>query len=394
MSQPGKKILFLGHEASRTGAPLALLLLMRWLQENSAHRCELFLKTGGELEAEYAAAVPTTNLETATRRNLPERLRGALTPRSRRWQEKIHRRVARLRPDLIYANTAAVANEVAACAGLGIPVLWNMHEGPFVLGEFNSWGQLDRALGAADVFIAASAMVRDALVARGVPVEKIRVVYEFLQPSALVNPDLNASRAALRRAAGWPEETFVVGMCGSASWVKGLDHFVATARQFASEFPSTPVAFGWLGKFICDADERKIRYDLRKAGLESRVHFFPPRPSTAEFMAGLDVFFLSSREDVFPLAMLEAGAQGLPVVCFADSGGGPEFAGDDAGVFVPHSDTAAAARALAGLQADPERRQRLGAAARQKSRTVYTIDNQVAKIAVVIDSQFSKKICA
>ena len=394
MSQPGKKILFLGHEASRTGAPLALLLLMRWLQENSAHRCELFLKTGGELEAEYAAAVPTTNLETATRCNLPERLRGALTPRSQRWQEKIHRRVARLQPDLIYANTVALANEVAACAGLNIPVLWNIHEGPFVQAEFNSWGQLDRALGAADVFIAASAMVRDALVARGVPVEKIRVVYEFLQPAALATPDSAASRAALRRAAGWPEETFVVGMCGTASWVKGLDHFVATARQIASEFPAKPIALAWLGKFICDADERKIRYDLRKAGLESRVHFFLPRPDTAEFMAGLDVFFLSSREDVFPLAMLEAGAQGMPVVCFADSGGGPEFAGDDAGVVVPHSDTAAAARALASLQADPERRQRLGAAARQKSRTVYTIDTQAAKLAAVINEQLSKKICA
>lgn len=394
MSQPEKKILFLGHEASRTGAPLALLLLMRWLQENSAHRCELFLKIGGELEADYAAAVPTTNLETATRRNLPERLRGALTPRSRRWQEKIHRRVARLQPDLIYANTVAVANEVAACAGLNIPVLWHIHEGPFVQAEFNSWGQLDRALGAVDVFIAASAMVRDALMARGVPAEKIQVVYEFLPPSALVNPDLIASRAALRRTAGWPEEMFVVGMCGSASWVKGLDHFVATARQFASEFPKKPVAFAWLGKFICDADERKIRYDLRKAGLEARVHFFPPRPSTAEFMAGLDVFFLSSREDVFPLAMLEAGAQGLPVVCFADSGGGPEFVGDDAGLVVPHGDAAAAARAFVDLQADPERRQRLGAKAREKSRTVYTIDNQVAKIAAVMDSQLSKKLCA
>ena len=177
MSQPGKKILFLGHEASRTGAPLALLLLMRWLQENSAHRCELFLKTGGELEADYAAAVPTTNLEAATRRNLPERARSVLTPRTQRWQEKIHRRVARLQPDLIYANTAAVANEVAACAGLGIPVVWNMHEGPFVQAEFNSWGQLDRAVGVADIFIAASVMVREALVARGVPEEKIRVVY-------------------------------------------------------------------------------------------------------------------------------------------------------------------------------------------------------------------------
>jgi hypothetical protein len=43
----------------------------------------------------------------------------------------------------------------------------------------------------------------------------------------------------------------------------------------------------------------------------------------------MDVLALLSREYPFALVMLEAPAQGLPVVCFANSGEGPAFLGDD-----------------------------------------------------------------
>ena len=43
--------------------------------------------------------------------------------------------------------------------------------------------------------------------------------------------------------------------------------------------------------------------------------------------AAMDVFALTSREDPFPLVMLEAGGHGLPTVCFAGAGGAEEFAG-------------------------------------------------------------------
>ena len=58
-----KKVLFIGHDASRTGAPLLLLHLMRWLKRNGAIQFEMLLLQGGPLEADYAALAPLTVLE-------------------------------------------------------------------------------------------------------------------------------------------------------------------------------------------------------------------------------------------------------------------------------------------------------------------------------------------
>lgn len=52
----------------------------------------------------------------------------------------------------------------------------------------------------------------------------------------------------------------------------------------------------------------------------------------------VDVFALNSREDSFPLVMLEASACCLPVFCFADSGGDPEFVTEDSGLVARYHD--------------------------------------------------------
>ena len=58
----GKKVLFIGHDASRTGAPLLLLELIKWLTSNSSIKPSVLLRQGGGLEAEYEVATPTRNL--------------------------------------------------------------------------------------------------------------------------------------------------------------------------------------------------------------------------------------------------------------------------------------------------------------------------------------------
>ncbi|HEX8833654.1 MAG TPA: hypothetical protein VF719_05610, partial [Abditibacteriaceae bacterium] len=48
-----KRILFISHAATRTGAPMMLLHLLRWLAENSDFECDLLLLRGGPLESEF-----------------------------------------------------------------------------------------------------------------------------------------------------------------------------------------------------------------------------------------------------------------------------------------------------------------------------------------------------
>ena len=81
-------------------------------------------------------------------------------------------------------------------------------------------------------------------------------------------------------------------------------------------------------------------------------------------IAGADVFTLPSREDPFPLVVLEAMALARPVVAF-DVGGVREQL-EDAGVVVPAGDVKAMARAVIALLEDEAERRRLGAEAARR----------------------------
>src|SRR5205814_4023764 len=100
-----------------------------------------------------------------------------------------------------------------------------------------------------------------------------------------------------------------------------------------------------------DADESDPRYGvwadymaaLRRSE-SPNVTFLGVKRDARPYLRAGDVFLLSSREDPFPLVALEAAQCGLPILCFADSGGMQEFVEGDAGYVVPAADVEAMAR--------------------------------------------------
>ncbi len=101
-------------------------------------------------------------------------------------------------------------------------------------------------------------------------------------------------------------------------------------------------------------------------GVSSRVEWRRnvSEKEVAAFLAAADVFVLPSRNEGFPLALLEAGAAGLPVVA-TRVGGVPELISHgDNGLLVAPEDPAAMAAALQRLLDDPASAQ-MGARLRQ-----------------------------
>jgi glycosyltransferase involved in cell wall biosynthesis len=88
------------------------------------------------------------------------------------------------------------------------------------------------------------------------------------------------------------------------------------------------------------------------------------RDDPERLLAGADVFVLPSEREGLSFALLEAMGHGLAVVV-ADGPGNPEAVGD-AGIVVGAGDRGALAGALSELARDRERRDALGAAARER----------------------------
>ncbi|MET0143878.1 MAG: glycosyltransferase family 4 protein [Ilumatobacteraceae bacterium] len=97
-----------------------------------------------------------------------------------------------------------------------------------------------------------------------------------------------------------------------------------------------------------------------------RVHggMSPNSPALVALYHEADMFVLPTRADCLGIALVEAGAAGLPLVSTAMAGIPEIVKKDDTGLVVPPGDRAALVAALRELVEHPELRRRLGASAR------------------------------
>jgi glycosyltransferase involved in cell wall biosynthesis len=102
------------------------------------------------------------------------------------------------------------------------------------------------------------------------------------------------------------------------------------------------------------------------------------RRDADRLLAASDVFVLPSSREGLSFAVLEAMASGLAMVV-SDGAGNPEAVGD-AGIVVPAGDERALAAALQELASDGAARARLGAAARERVRTQFSVEQMLAGV--------------
>ena len=157
-------------------------------------------------------------------------------------------------------------------------------------------------------------------------------------------------------------------------WRKGPDLFVQLAAMVIRRLADRDVHFVWAGGDAGGPDRGGLVMDARRLGLGDRIRFVGPLEHLGELFAAMDVFALTSREDPYPLVMLEAAAAGVPLVCFEGGGGAPEFALPDAGRVAAYLDVAGMATAVSDLLERKEERQRMGQIAAERVRKRHTVN--------------------
>ena len=383
---PRPRVLFLSYEAERTGPPVVLLHLARWLRAHTDLEFGIVLQHGGELEAAFRELAPVWVLD----EHRPPR--ATAIAESLAWKLGLHRMAPRIRAagqrwrlrsvrgyDLVYVNSCGAVRPLRYL-DLGEPVvITHVHE--LSVGLDYHLPPEDRALIRAVTvhYLAVSdAAVAETERAFGAHRHQISRCYPFIELPPDTPP--KGESAALRASLGIPEDAPIVGSAGLTHWRKAPDLFVQVARLVDRRRPHPEPHFIWVGGAAAGPDLAPLRYDLARAGLLDRVHFVGHHADPIPWFRLFDVFLLPAREDAFPLVCLEAASIGVPIVCF-DNGGMPEFVGDDErGFVVPYPDLGAMADRTARLLADPVRRRDLGAAARDRARAEHGVDTGAAAI--------------
>ncbi len=187
---------------------------------------------------------------------------------------------------------------------------------------------------------------------------------------ARFDPDRIAAatdREALRARLGLPSGALVVAMIARFTREKGYPDFLALARRLAHE--RADVHFLVVGTSLRERDA--VHVDPAAAGLEGRLTILVDRRDMPEIYAAADLVVLPTYREGFPRSLVEASAMGIPAVSTRIRGCREAVADGETGLLVPPGDGEALHGAVAALCADPQRRARMGAAARQRARVQF-----------------------
>lgn len=369
----GTRILAVHHDASLTGAALLFESVIKGLVKNYGAIISQTFPKQGPLVARAKDLGPVQVGDS--------RWDG----RSRAFLERVAGRLGYRAPgmtwDLIFANSIAslgTVERIRARHGAlqALPLVVFVHESSLLLHEYD-FPATQRMLRRARLIFAVSSAVRKTLEEVIQPSATISVVNGFLlerEGTGIGNDLPSAVRDAIESGAK------IIGGVGTIAWYKGTDLFIAVAKQIRQLLPHQPLKFIWMGQEQYPDVRRLLERDIERAGL-SQVLFMPGQMHDPRaFFESLSLFLLPSREDSWPLVMLEAAVAGVPMVCFQHSGGAAEFVANGGGMSVPYLDVEAMAQAAVRYLSEPDLRERDSRIARQLVRAV-TRDAQIQKIA-------------
>lgn len=375
------KILFIGHNASRTGAPIVLLHFLEWCNENAKHlQIDLSLLTGGELENEYAKFadvyvirpnyISTVSSHKSDVKSIIKKSLSFLGNSIFKLKTKDKNY------DLVVANTVISASYLKFFKKTGIPTICWLHELENVIDITVSTETFTKSIPYIDEFIVVSKAVKAMLIDKfGVDEKKIHLVYEF---SKVNFNNENVERNSLLRELNFPDDAFIVGGSGTIEWRKGTDLFIQLASKLVTK--QSDIYFLWVGGNLSGVEEKQIISEIKKNNLENRVLFVGNQSNPHSFYTLMDLFTLTSREDPFPLVCIEVALLGKPIICFENSGGIPEFVEDDAGAVVQFENTDEMAEKIIQFYNDRELLNLAGTNAREKATLNFSLENSCKKL--------------
>ena len=198
--------------------------------------------------------------------------------------------------------------------------------------------QIRSALSACHAVVAVSAAIAERLEEIGVPGERIRVIYNGVDPERFLPMAQHESRQAL----SLPEEGRLILFVGNLLVSKGCLDLLEAWKRVRERFPEVRIAF--VGDGPARAEIEAFSHTVADASairLAGRVN----HSSLARWMNAADLVCLPSHAEGVPNVLLEAMACGRPIVA-THVGGVPEVVPELAGILTPAHDIAALSHAI------------------------------------------------
>lgn len=356
-----KPLLFIGHDGIQAGAQVVLLETVKWFAQSTDRNIKVLVLSPGPMTDQYALyseVYAIKNAEVDDAKALSEFLKDDF--------------------EFVFLSTVVSGRFIPVLNQLNkkinAPFVANIHEMEKVLDIFNE--ELKQLIPIVDLWISGSPETTKLLHKKHkLPKEKLETVTAFVNPITTLQADNVALKNSARKEIGLKENDFVVMGCGTVYWRKGPDLFLETARNLLKR-NIKEIKFIWIG----EGKDKKLLQESLTTEEKEKIKFVGHKRNANELFAAADLFFLSSREDPFPLVVLHAAQYGIPSLYFSGTTGIADFLQKDAGIPIKNISTDKAAACIYDLIQKPEKLNALGQAAKTRLFHQYTTEVKMLEV--------------
>jgi glycosyltransferase involved in cell wall biosynthesis len=285
--------------------------------------------------------------------------------------------------DIVIAHDwLSVIGGTAIKRELGLPFVFHVHstEKGRTLGNGSNviynielrGGQL------ADIIVTVSNAMRDELITLGFPAEKIRVIYNGVDPQKYSMQQVSKEKISeLRQRYGLKDDDLMILFLGRLVWVKGVDKLIGAMPHVLQKIPNAKLVIVGLGE-MRDYLEKLVQNLNLQDVVKFRFEFLPEEERIAHY-AACDVAVFPSIYEPFGIVALEAMSMEKPVVVGASGVSGMREivipAGQDqCGFHVNPNDPPDIAWGIISALQDPRRKIQLGQNGRKRVLQEFTWD--------------------
>ncbi|MBO1065805.1 MULTISPECIES: glycosyltransferase [Nostocales] len=194
-------------------------------------------------------------------------------------------------------------------------------------------------MGLADRVIAVSKAVKNSMVQRGIPKQKLRVICNGTLGSPRTRKISDYQPLSLQS----PAIVTVAGMYKR----KGITELIAAFEEIAQDFPEVHLYLVGNGP-----DKQIFESQAQATAVSHRIHFEGFQPEPQRYLLACDIFVLASHRDPCPLVLSEAREAGLAIVATEVDGIPEALDNGKAGILVLAQDSHQLAQALVKLLSD------------------------------------------
>jgi len=266
---------------------------------------------------------------------------------------------------------------LAACRVLGIPTVLHLHAAQL----HHSYRRFPRPLQAVvrSIFALPRCVVALGQASAGFVTRELRVPTERVE--VVIN---GVPEPALPRRERVPGEARRVLFVGNLSERKGVSDLLEALAQPA--LAHVPLQLTLVG----GGDIRSYAMQAERLGVDGKVRFhgWATQEQLAQLLAESDALVLPSYDEGLPLAILEALAHGVPVVCTPVGEIPHMLAHRHSACFVEPGEPSSIARGLAQVLTDPQLRERLERNGRALYEAQFSLPRFAASIARIHQRHF------